>query len=138
MTIQSLDCYQKGLKNIDELTPEERQIYILMEFETLMDMEGWEHFFIYDWHLKFCSELKQTLQVIDDSDSLSFLNQYELHLHEKSIPLEAEAIENFVFSQSESYFVNSPDWRELYSQFTEERWNKMSRYLAKKGITLQT
>jgi hypothetical protein len=136
--IQSLDCYLKALKDINALTSEERQVFILMEFETLMIMEGWDHFFTYDWHLKFYPELKQTLQIIDDNDSLSVLNNYEQHLYEKGVPIEAKAIENFVFSQELSYFRNSPDWTKLYNEFAEERWNKMSKYLAKKGIILQT
>jgi hypothetical protein len=45
-TIDPMDVFNRGLKDPDSLPEEELIVYLLMELETLADMEGWDHFFM--------------------------------------------------------------------------------------------
>lgn len=130
------DIYERGLRDPEGLTSAERLVFILMELETLMDMEGWDHFFT-SKSARYYPELKQGLVASGDTDSLEVLEDYERHLSERNVPFHPSAIEDFLGAQDEKYLNNCRDWREDYSRLSERRWRKLREYLGTLGFALQ-
>lgn len=69
--------FDKGLKNEHELTENEKLIYSLAYFESIADMEGWDHFFTYS--MKLYPSLIKILKLAGDHNSLRVLMNYENH-----------------------------------------------------------
>lgn len=128
--------YKRGLRDPEGLTAAERLVFVLMEFETLMDMEGWDDFFTSKW-LRYYPELKRGLAAADDTESLAVLDDYEQHLKERNVALEADAIGAFLVAQSEEYFRGCRDWRDEYSRLSDRRWRKVTDHLRTLGLELQ-
>lgn len=126
------DVYNRGLSNPDALTPDERLVYLVQELKTLADMEGWDHFFRYDYvyHLV---ELKDRLRRVGDTDSLAVLDDYEQRLRLQGVAMEPEAVSVFLASQNAVSFENDRDWREEFSNASEARWDKIGAYLRDQG-----
>ena len=128
--------YKRGLQNPDSLTPEERMVYLIMEIETYMDMEGWDHFFTTDNMMCYYDEFKGSLELIGDADSLEVIEDYERHLARQGIPFYPAAIDAFLCDQDDAYFANCRDWREDHNGFIETRWRKVADYLRSQNIQL--
>ena len=127
--------YRRGLSDPKALTPEERFVYLVMDLETLADMEGWDHFFMYSSG-GYLNELKAGLSSAGDTASLAVLEDYEGRFLQQGIAMEPEALEDFIMAQDDSYFANDRDWRDEFTAVIEERWKKIQQYLQGKGIHL--
>lgn len=128
--------YERGLRHPEALTAAERLVFLLMEFETLMNMEGWDDFFTSRWS-HYYPEMKQGLGAAGDTDSLEVLQDYERHLQERNVALEPRAIDSFLAAQDDEYFKKCRDWREDYGELSEKRWSKVRDYLGKLGFELR-
>jgi hypothetical protein len=128
--------FPRGLRDPEGLTVAERLVFILMEFEALMDMEGWDHFFTSTWS-RYYPELKRGLAAAGDLESLEVLEDYEQHLRERNVALEPGAIDAFIVAQSDDYFRECRDWRDDYSELSEQRWRKVREHLGTLGLELQ-
>ncbi|MCE9546138.1 MAG: hypothetical protein K8T25_11540 [Planctomycetia bacterium] len=134
--IDTLRVYEQGVEDPDNLSRDERMVYLLIEFQTYIDMEGWDHFFQTD-KMRYYKELKGALKKIKDIDSLSVIENYEQELRSNGIAMDPTEISEFLDSQEETYLSNRCDWRESYSQRSDERWQKCREYLHKKGFELK-
>lgn len=132
--INVIEIVDRGLRDPQSLTPEERLIYFISELEILADMEGWDHFFFSTTSAPHFEELKAGLQAIGDTDSLAILNDYECQLLNQGATMEPEALGRFLAAQSDAYFANDRDWREEFSDLQEQRWEKIGQYLNDRGI----
>lgn len=135
--LDPIDLYDRGLRDLSSLRGAERLVFILQDFDYLMEMEGWDHFFIYEAHFSYYSEMKGWLDIIDDKASLAVLKAYEDHLKEHGDPLSSNDIQAFLNTQADAYFQNCPDWREQYCALRGDRWAKTIAYLQSKGQTLR-
>jgi hypothetical protein len=130
--------FERGLHAPQDLSSAQRLVFLLMHLEALMDMEGWDHFFTSRRSAHYYPELKQGLTSAGDLRSLEVLEDYERHLAERNVALDPHAIDTFLTAQDENYFKSCRDWREHYSQLSEERWDRVARYLRTLGFELQT
>jgi hypothetical protein len=137
VTLDPLPVYSRGLADPNSLTPHERMVYLLIDLEALMDMEGWDEFFT-SHVVRDQEELKSALKMIGDFDSLEVIEHYERHFSEHDVAFEPQAIDSFLCRCGPDYLRNCRDWRKDYSQFTEARWRKVSEFLHQRGIELLT
>ena len=107
--VDPMDVYQRGLKDPDSLSEEELIVYLLIELETEMDMEGWDHFFTTD-KLRYYPKLKSALQLIGDLASLRVINGYEAFLRSYGVPMRPDAITAF-FRDRSAEIAHDRDWR---------------------------
>jgi hypothetical protein len=135
-TLNREEAYSRGQGEFASLTPDERLVFLLVQFETLMDMEGWDDFFTSKWS-PYYSELKQGLVLAGDRDSLEVFEDYEEHLRTRGVSLDPEALDAFLTAQNNAYFESCRDWRDDYTDLATQRWSKVSEYLRAHGITLR-
>ena len=133
--LNPMEVYERGLRDPDSLTQSERLVYVLMELETYADMEGWDHFFATD-KLRYYPELKAGLVASGDLESLEVLEDYEGYLASQGVPLQADAIDDFICSESAADLANCRDWREDYSRLGPERWEKVKAHLRRGGLAM--
>ena len=133
--LDAMEVYERGLRDAESLTHAERLVYVLVELETYADMEGWDHFFTTD-KLRSDPELKAGLVSSGDSESVEVLEDYERYLASHGVPLEADAIEEFLCSQSNNDLANCRDWHEDYSRLGPARWEKVKAHLRRGGLAL--
>jgi hypothetical protein len=133
--LDAMAVYARGLRDPDSLTKAERLVYVLMELETYADMEGWDHFFTTN-KLRYYPELKEGLAAAGDSESLEVLEDYERHLTAHAVPLDADAIEDFVCSADDVELAKWRDWRGDYSDLCPARWEKVKAYLRRGGLAM--
>ena len=126
----------KGLGSEADLSDLERSIFVVAYFESISDMEGWDHFFTYS--LKWYPDLQRALEAAGDLGSLKVLRSYETHLSSLGVPLDAESIDTFLTKASTEYFDSCPDWREQFSEKMEERWKLISAHYSSIGVQLET
>lgn len=135
MTLDPMTVYERGLAQPEALTGDERLVYLLMDVEACMDMEGWDHFFMTD-NIRYYQELKHGLHVIGDSDSLEVIEDYEEHLRANGVAMEPDAIASWLRNQDDEYLQGCRDWREDYAKLTGTRWDKVKGYLHRRDIEL--
>jgi hypothetical protein len=132
------EIYERGLQDLARLVGAERLVFMLQDFDNLMEMEGWDHFFLYDHHFIWYPEMKDWLRAIGDVASLAVLDNYESHLKRNGVPISSEKIRLFLSAQDDSYLEDCPDWCEQYCELRTVRWAKVSEYLESHGQQLQT
>jgi hypothetical protein len=135
-TYDLIEINERGLQDKSTLNATEMALFILLEFDLLMEMEGWDHFFLYQHHFDGYEPMKSWLRKIGDEESLGFLADYESHLAQRGVSLVPRAIELFLNAQDDAYLNACPDWREQYVVLGERRWDKTSSYLERQGIAL--
>ena len=139
MRVYELDAseiFERGLNDPQSLMPEERLVYLVRELEILADMEGWDQFFVSTTSAPYFEEMKAGLSAVGDLDSLAVLNDYEHQLSEQGIVMEPAPLGRFLATRSDDYFANDRDWCEEFSDFQEQRWEKIRQYLSERGIRL--
>ena len=134
--LEAIEIYERGLRELSSLMRPERLVYMLLEFENIMEMEGWDHFFVYEQHFAWYSELKQWLRTTDNTESLAVLDDYEAHLMTHGIEMSPSAVERFLDVQGDDYFQTCPDWRRQYCELKCARWKKAAAYLESQGFCL--
>lgn len=128
--------YEKGLEDLTSLQTHERLIFVLLDFETLMDMEGWDHFFMYEHSLAHYPELKEWLLKIEDHASFAVLQKFEQCVNDPQALSSADAYERYCSSVSDTERINGPDWRKDYSNLSEQRWGKVAEFLKDRELVL--
>ena len=128
------DILDKGLKRESLLTDHEQLIFAIAYLESLSDMEGWDHFFIYNFN--WYSKLIEALELSDDQLSLNVLNDYKQHFIKLGVPFQAKKIDGFLLIADEQYFENCIDWRESFYEIADQRWNKVQLYFNRLGFEL--
>ena len=134
-TLDPLEVYERGLCDVESLTQSERFVYLLMELETYADMEGWDHFYTTD-NLRYYPELKAGLVAAGDHDSLEVLEDYEQYLASHDVPLETNAIDDFLCSQSDEDLAKCRDWREDFRDLGPARWEKVKAHFRRGGLNM--
>ncbi len=135
--LDPMDIYLRGLRDLSCLHGVERLVFLLQDFDTLMEMEGWDHFILHDNHFNSYSEMKEWLRTIGCHTSLSVLDDYEAHLSAHGVPLTPRDIGIFLNSHDQAYFDVCPRWREQYGELRGDRWAKAVAYLETQGLRLQ-
>ena len=125
----------KGFENEESLNSDEWTIFIILYFESLADMEGWDHFFSYK--MNWYPILIETLDLIKDTESLSVINNYKKHITDQNIEFTSEAIDTFLLNADDKYFDSCPDWREDFSDLSGKRWELLSQYFNKSGLKIK-
>jgi hypothetical protein len=133
--LDPMEVYERGLRDAESLTQAELLVYALIELETYADMEGWDHFFTSD-KLLFYPALKAGLVAAGDAESLAVLDDYERYLASRGVPLEADAIDEFLCAQADDDLTRCRDWREDYSRLGPERWEKVKAHLRRGGLAM--
>ncbi|MES2461450.1 MAG: hypothetical protein V4671_12780 [Armatimonadota bacterium] len=110
-------------------------VYLVQELETMADMDGWDHFFITS-RAYYLGELKAGLKMVEDTDSLAVLEDYERQFAPHIGIMEPEALADFLALQGNDYFHRDRDWRGDFTNLAEERWGRIDKYLHAKGIHL--
>ncbi|WP_220718578.1 hypothetical protein [Agarivorans litoreus] len=135
--MQNVDeVLDKGLTNTELLTEEEWLIFVVAYLESIADMEGWDHFFTYN--MNWYPILANSLQLVSDEESLKIIENYKLHFAKLGVDFHPESIDSFLVSANSSYYENCPDWRELFSEVSEQRWLKIRAYFSSRGIKICT
>jgi hypothetical protein len=129
------EVLQRGLSDCESLSLLERLVFLLLEFEVLMDMEGWDDFFTSRWSAYY-PELKQGLVLAADEKSVEILDDYETHLKGHGVVLEPSALDKFLCSRENQYFVNCRDWRDDYAKLGSHRWSKVREFLRSHDVSL--
>ncbi len=129
------DVCDRGLKDAGSLTSEERLVYLLADLETLIDMEGWDHFFMTPC-MRYYSDLISGLQAAGDSVSVEVLRDYENHFSRYGVAFEPEAIAAFLCESPDGYESSCRDWQEEFEAAKETRWKKIEEYLAPRGYEI--
>ena len=129
------DVCDRGFKDAARLTPEERLVYLLADLETLIDMEGWDHFFM-TLRMQYYSDLISGLQAAGDSVSAEVLRDYEEHFSLYGVAFEPKAIAGFLSEEPDGYASSCRDWQEEFELAKETRWKKMEQYLAGRGYEI--
>ena len=126
----------KGLEPNCSLNDNEILVFALAYLESVADMEGWDHFFTYNMDL-YPNAIK-ILKLAGDFESLKVLNDYKKHFIDLGIQFNPTDIDYFLASASPQYFDFSPDWRELFSDLSEKRWELISAYFKRNNIKIKT
>jgi hypothetical protein len=122
--LDPIDIYDRGLRDFSSLQGAERLVFMLQDFDNLMEMEGWDHFFLYEHHFIWYCEMKEWLHLIGDRASLTVLEDYERHLTRYGVPFSPVGIQNFLNTQDNVYLCECPDWRGQYCELRRDRWAK--------------
>src|SRR4051794_14025509 len=101
---------KRGFPDITALAVEERFVYLLVQLETLMNMEGWDDFFT-SAYMRYYDELVSGLALAGDLDSLEVLKDYEQHFSILNVSFTAEAIDQFLCHPPAGYLQQCRDWR---------------------------
>ncbi|WP_322114539.1 hypothetical protein, partial [Vibrio parahaemolyticus] len=135
--MQNVDeILDKGLTNTELLTEEEWLIFVVAYLESVTDMEGWDHFFTYN--MSWYPILTNILQLASDAASLEIIENYKQHFINLGVSFHPEAIDSFLASANNGYYESCPDWRELFSEVSEQRWLKIRAYFSSCGIKTST
>ena len=134
--LDPLSIYDRGLDDLSLLHGYERLVFMLQDFDNLMEMEGWEHFFLYESHFAWYGEMKQWLQAIGDEASLAVLSDFERHLAARGVELAPTALEASFETQPKHDSREEPDWCDRYSALREERWAQAVDYLQSQGVRI--
>ncbi|MGY5734028.1 hypothetical protein ACXHP7_06990 [Vibrio chemaguriensis] len=126
----------KGLSQEENLTDVEWPVFVLAYFESIADMEGWDHFFTYS--MKWYSAMYDLLRRANDFNSLRILQDYKNHFSQLGVEFTAQAIDNYLTEASDDYFTNCPDWRDKFNDYSEQRWELVSEYYKSIGVELKT
>jgi len=105
-----------------------------MDFDNLMEMEGWDHFFLHEHHFVWYAEMKEWLRQAGDEASLAVLADYEGWLREQGLGLPPDWDECFAVVEALGDLI--PDWRERYSELREARWVRAAAYFERCGAKL--
>lgn len=135
--LDPLAIYDRGLADLNNLAGPERLVFMLQDFDNLMEMEGWDHFFLYEHHLAWYAEMKEWLRQIGDEASLAVLSDYESHVSSEGFELSPAGIEALLRSKDNEYYRSCPDWCGQYCALREDRWARASAFLTSHGLALQ-
>jgi hypothetical protein len=142
--LDPLDIYDRGIHDLSCLQGVERLVFMLMDFDYLMDMESWDHFFIHEWHFIQYAEMKDWLRTIGDEASLAVLEDYEAFLKSHGVAVSSREIESFWNSHEYDAHVDAylPAgalyWEHPYRDLSPVRWAKATAYLEARGLRLRT
>ena len=136
--LDPMTIYDRGLAGLDSLVGVERLIFMLQDFDNLMEMEGWDHFFLYEHHFVWYAEMKEWLRTIRETASLAVLGDYEGHVISKGFEFSPTGIDGLLRSKDEPYYRNCPNWCDQYCAFRASRWANASAYVESQGLMLQT
>ncbi len=131
------DIYDRGLDDLDSLRGPERLVFMLQDFDNMMEMEGWEHFFLYEHHFAWYEEMQDWLNRIGAASSLAVLSSYETYVHAAGFELSPAGIEAMLEAQEDAETQEGPDWCERYCDLREERWTAAAAFLVTQGFELQ-
>jgi len=134
--IDPAEVYDRGLRDPDALRGPERLVFILQEFDILMEMEGWVHFFLYERHFTWYDEMKDWLRRIGDEESLAVLLAYESWMRERGFDATPSAVERWLGTHGALEF-REPDWVDEYTAIRERRWERARAHLAENGYLLR-
>lgn len=136
--LNPLAVYNRGLADLDSLVGVERLVFMLQDFDNLMEMEGWDHYYLYEHHFAWYAEMKDWLRQIGDEASLDVLNDYEAHVQSKGFPVSPSGIEALLVSSDGVPYQSRPDWCGRYCAMREDRWARVAEFLSVQGMALQT
>jgi hypothetical protein len=136
--LDPLAVYDKGLASLARLVGVERLVFMLQDFDNLMEMEGWDHFFVYEHHFAWYAEMKEWLGQIGASTSLAVLDDYESHVRSMGFEVLPAGIEALMRSRNEASYQGCPDWCARYCALREDRWMRATAFLSSQGVSLQT
>ena len=130
LTIKSV-C-DRVFKDAASLTQPERFLYLLANFESWKDMEGWDFFYL-SYNFPYYHDLIAGLEASGDAVSLEILRDYEQHFFKWGVAFEQEAIRSFLADPLESYLSSCRDWEREFEDSKEIRWQKVEAYLKRCG-----
>jgi len=137
--LDPLAIYDRGLAGLDRLVGPERLVFMLQDFDNLMEMEGWNHFFLCEHHFAWYVEMKQWLERIAAVSSLAVLGHYENHLTREGFELSPTGVQQLLKTkdaEDPEYHRNCVDWCGQYCAFRDDRWTKATAYLNSQGLAL--
>ncbi|WP_431688161.1 hypothetical protein [Hahella sp. NBU794] len=135
-TINVDEVLDRGLEDQSTLKENELLVYSIAYLESVADMEGWDHFFIYSMTLY--SSLCKLLKLAGDFSSFKVIENYKGHFQSLGVAFEAKAIDSFLTNAPDKYYSSCPDWREEFSSLSEQRWGLISEYFQSIGVQLKT
>jgi hypothetical protein len=136
--LDPMDIYERGLRDLSCLQGPVRLVFMLHDFDNLMEMEGWDYFFLYEHHFFWYSEMKDWLRTIGDKTSLAVLQDFESHVRAHGVALVPSEFESFLNAGGDAYLRTCPDWRTQYCELRPARWAQASAYLEGQGLKLLT
>ncbi len=136
--LDPLAIYERGLADIASLDGVERLLFMLQDFDNLMEMEGWDHFFLYDHHFAWYAEMKDWLRRIGDEASLAVLGDYESRVQANGFEVSPAGIEAWLQEEDEADEPGQPDWCGQYCTLRQARWERALAYVAGQGFAVNT
>ena len=135
--LDPLEIYDRGLADLDRLQGPERLIFILQDFDNLMEMEGWVHFFLYEHHVAWYAEMKAWLSRIGAEASLDILNDHEGYVLSHDCDVSPAGMEALLQAADEDeYNERLCEWTDQYCAHREDRWAKAAAFLSNQGLEL--
>jgi hypothetical protein len=134
--LDPLAIYDRGLADLASLDGVERLLFMLQDFDNLMEMEGWDHFFLYENHFAWYAEMKDWLRQIGDEASLTVLSDYESRIRAKGFEVSPTGIEAWLQAEHEADDPGDPDWCGQYCALREARWERALAHMAGQGFAV--
>jgi hypothetical protein len=132
------EMYHRALGSNDPaavLDEVEMLVFVVMDLETYMDMEGWDAFFVGNQSHLY-PLLRQCLTAAGAARSLAVIDDYVAYHSTRGVPFEPEAIDELACRETEAVLRARPDWRSHFSDASGERWLRIGEYLRSRGIEL--
>jgi hypothetical protein len=134
--LDPMEIYDRGLRDLASLQGAERLLFMLQDFDNLMEMEGWEHFFLYEHHFIWYAEMKEWLHTIGENSSLAVLQNYESYLKARGVALSPSAIENSD-ARGEAHSLACNDLCNRYCELRSVRWARAAAHLESQGVRIE-
>jgi len=134
--LDPLEIYDRGLQDLSVLQGPDRLVFMLQDFDNLMEMEGWDHFFRYEHHFAWYGEMKEWLHLIAERESLAVLESFETYLDGRGVPLLPDSMESPTSTNDPDYESKCVQWCSLYSEGRGRRWARAAAYLRSQGVEL--
>ncbi|MBC8138279.1 MAG: hypothetical protein H8F28_20565 [Fibrella sp.] len=131
------EIYERGLSDPTSLSSDERLLYLVQEIEVYSMMEGWHGFFRSPVRMPYYNEMKTGLEMINANASLAVLTAYEREVTGLGFAMTSDGIDDMVSSDVFGDLDPPCDYTDDWSRHSDEIWELVRGYLAKKDIILR-
>ena len=122
-----LDINERGDKDFDGLSEVEKNLYVLLLFFTLQEMEGITHFFSH--HLAHLPRVLNFLAVIDAPNWQSVRDLADFLKTRSGGTWDPDALEEYFCNMSSEESDKIKAWDDAYYSRTQEMWARAKEFV---------
>ena len=127
MKIDLLDINERGDENFEALSEVEKNLYVLLLFFNLHEMEGITHFFSH--HLDHLQRLLRFLAAIDAPNARAVHQLAEFFKAQSGGAWDSDSLEAFFCNMSSEDHDKISAWEKHYYSKTQEMWARAKEYV---------